>query len=162
MRKKPRNSWRSSLKSSRRLEILRGLIPVIALALIVCMTACAGGDPKVLVEKTLDAREKAFKEQDINTYMKLVSDDYVYKEGAKGTIREYLEENLAPWDEVDIRTYNRVITFKEKNQFAEVHQDFQMSVTRGGKTKVFDGAEFFMLMREGGLFPSYKFISGLD
>lgn len=123
----------------------------------------AGGceyDHKALIEKTLDAREKAWNTKNIDLYMEQVSPVYQYKPDSKQSLRDFLTENLLIWDSVHIHTYNKLIYID--GEYAKVTQDFQMSVEKKGKTSVFSGAEAFVLKKHGYFSPRWLFVSGLD
>ena len=130
----------------------------VLMVAIVCFSCQA--DPKAQVKKSLEARENAINSRDIQAYLQLVSPDYKYKPATKMTMQQFMEEHLMFWDEVHIQTYNRLIYIDKK--FARVSQDFQLSVQKQGKTKVFSGAEHFVLKQEGFFNSTWRFLEGLD
>ena len=129
--------------------------------LILLVVICAGceADHKALIEKTLDAREDAMNEKNLDAYLALISKDYQYSPDSKMTIKLYMEENLLCWDIVHIKTYNRLIYIE--GGYASVNQDYQMSLTAKGETKLFSGAEHFLMKKEGIFSPEWKFVKGL-
>ncbi len=147
MEKKPESFYKNSIK------ILWVII------FIITIQGCSY-DHMGSIEKTLDQREAAWNNMDIDLYMSLVGRHYKYKPTSKMKLRQYLKENLLFWDQAHLQTYNRKI-YIEKNM-ARVTQDYKMSVTKNGKTQVFSGSEKFSLKKYGFLSPDWKFIGGLD
>jgi hypothetical protein len=133
---------------------------IVFFLLLVLLTSSCQQNPKTLVEKTLDAREDALNSKNIDAYMTLIGKDYQYKSEASTPLREGLASHFNFFDSIHIRTYNRLIYFEGK--FADITQDFQMSVMKDGKAQVFSGAEYFVFQKQGGLFPKWLFIKGLD
>lgn len=127
---------------------------------LLLLSACEV-DHKGLINRTLDARETAFNERNLELYLSLISKDYVYKPTSKLSIEEYMKEYLLIWDVVHFNTYNRLIY--TSGGYARVSQDFQLSVQKNGKKPVvMSGAEHFELKKEGWLSPKWKFFKGLD
>ncbi|MCZ7585165.1 MAG: nuclear transport factor 2 family protein [Deltaproteobacteria bacterium] len=128
--------------------------------LALLLSSC--GDPTAAVEKTLDAREKAMREKDLDAYVALFHPDYVYKEDATETVRQNAERRFAFYKTIMMRTHNRRITFEHDGRIARVVQEFEMAVTHAGETKRFSGTEHFLLKRESGIFgTTFLFVEGL-
>lgn len=127
---------------------------------LLLLTACEV-DHRGLINKTLDARETAFNEKNLELYLSLISKDYVYKPTSKLSIEDYMKEYLLIWDVVHFKTYNRLVYINQG--YARVSQDFQLSVQKEGKKPiVMSGAEHFELKKGGWISPEWKFFKGLD
>lgn len=156
MGEKPKNFWQKHRNS---LLVVLAVFGAFALLVLVAIVGFEPDD-KALIERTLEARERAVTGQDIDFYMTLVSQDYQYKPQTSQTIREYMEKHLSFWDTVHLQTYNRNIYID--GDLASITQDYQMSVEKKGKTRVFDGTERFLLKKVGVLKKSWLFVGGLD
>ncbi len=140
----------------------RKSICVPALLFLVILAGCAAPDAVGLVEKTLDARQKALKNKDVEAYVALFHPDYVYKSGQVETITSQTVKRFQIHDSILLQTFNRRISFEQDGEIARVVQEYRIITQRAGKTASASGTEHFLLKRQKGLIKTrFLFFQGL-
>ncbi|MBZ0272366.1 hypothetical protein K8I61_10035 [bacterium] len=137
---------------------LRFAFPLLAVLLF----AGCERDPVWLVEQTLNAREQALKDKDVESYAALFHPEYQYKTESVETVQSNIAKRFSANDRILLRTHNRHITFQNDGDIADVVQEYEIVQERGGQQIRSSGTERFFLKREKGLFGGkYLFFAGM-
>lgn len=136
----------------------------LAIALLAATAGC-GAHPELLVEKTLDARQKALAALDVEGYVALFHPQYRYKPDSTETIRSQTMRRFAKYRTIQLYTTNRRITFEQDGEIASVVQEFTLQAEMlDGQIVRHADTEYFKLKRHRrwGLFTEYLFYEGLS
>ncbi|MCL4233761.1 MAG: hypothetical protein KJ042_04495 [Deltaproteobacteria bacterium] len=141
------------------------------LAVLATLTLCAilasgcGAHPELLVEKTLEARQKALASLDVEGYVALFHPQYRYKPDSTQTILSQTQARFAKYRTIQLYTTNRRITFEQDGEIASVVQEFTLQAELlDGQIVRHSDTEYFKLKRHRrwGLFTEYLFFEGLS
>lgn len=144
----------------------RARFAALALGVLVALAASGcGAHPELLVEKTLEARQKALASLDVEGYVTLFHPKYRYKPDSTQTIRSQTEQRFAKYKTIQLYTTNRRITFEQDGEIASVVQEFTLQAELlDGQVVRHADTEYFKLKRHRrfGIFTEYLFYEGLS
>jgi hypothetical protein len=133
-----------------------------ALALVLLLAAAGCADDRARVDRTLDARETALNNRDLDAYTRLIAPDYV-KARPDYNPRAEMEKLFQQLRSIHYQAYARNVQF-ENADLARVVQEYRMVLTNAnGMTKTIEGVDHFLLKKEGfWLFAKWLIYQGLD
>ena len=133
-----------------------------ALALIWLLAAAGCADDRARVDRTLDAREAALNNRDLDGYVRLIAPDYV-KARPDYDPRAEMEKLFRQLRSIHYQAYARNVQF-ENADLARVVQEYRMVLTTpNGLSKTIEGVDHFLLKKEGSwLFAKWLIYQGLD
>lgn len=143
----------------------RAVVVLAFAAFAAAISTGCGAHPELLVEKTLEARQKALASLDVEGYVALFHPQYRYKPDSTQTIRSQTEQRFAKYRTIQLYTTNRRITFEQNGEIASVVQEFTLQAEMlDGQIVRHADTEYFKLKRHRrwGLFTEYLFYEGLS
>lgn len=135
---------------------------VVLLALIPLLFAAGCADDRARIDRTLDAREAALNNREIEAYLDLIAPDYV-KSRPDYDPRAEMEKLFSQLRSINYQVTLRNVQF-EQADLARVVQQYRMVLTNThGMTKSLEGVDHFLLKREGSWpFVKWLIYQGLD
>jgi len=132
---------------------------LLALATLLLLSACA--DDRALIDRTLDARERALNTKNLDDYFALFSPDYLWAQ-SKDEYRAIMTKRFAHYLSVEYHPYSRQVDID--GDTARVVQEYRFTlIDRYHQTKSFNGTDHFQLKRSGFWpFRQWLFYQGLD
>jgi hypothetical protein len=129
---------------------------VSALLPLLFLSACQTSEEEKIYQ-TLRQREEAFQKKDLSLYLSCISSGYQDKDEDFSRLKDRMEGYFKSFDRIEYRSWDRSVKITGEN--AEVLQQIQMEVERGGARKSYSGREVLFLMKEGG---KWKITKGLQ
>ena len=113
-------------------------------------------EEEALIDQTLYRRESALVNNDLDSYMSLVSPRYRHNGEGPPELQAKVRRNFQIYDDINFRSYDRKIWFFGDS--ATVEQRFTMQAGQVGTAQSFNGHERFELERTG---DGWQFVRGL-
>lgn len=147
-----KNSWRRPRRNS--------LLVCLFVSALALLAGCA--DDRALIDRTLDKREAALNNKDLEAYLGLIAPDYV-KAQPNFNPRAEMQDLFGQLAGINMQAYSRNITLEGRDR-ARVIQEYKMVLTNPqGLSKTISGVDHFMMKRSG-VWPFTRWLiyQGLD
>jgi len=128
---------------------------VSALLTLLFLSACQTSEEEKIYQ-TLRQREEAFQKKDLSLYLSCISGGYQDKGEDFDRLKDRMEGYFKTFDRIEYSAWDRSVQITGEN--AEVVQQFQLEVERGGKRKHYSGKESLFLKKDRG---KWKITKGL-
>jgi len=134
---------------------MRRMLPSLLCAALLFLSAC-GASEEEKVHHTLRQREEAFRKKDLSLYVSCISPSYQDKNEDFSRLKGRIEGYFNVFDRIEYTSWDRSVRIDGED--AQVLQEFNLEVDKGGKRNRYSGKEVLYLRREG---KEWKIIRGL-
>ncbi|MDP8254542.1 MAG: hypothetical protein P9M14_02215 [Candidatus Alcyoniella australis] len=116
----------------------------------------------ILIEQTLDLRERALNDRDTALYLSTISDDYNYQGKTKADLERNINERFAFWSKIEFQAWNRQIMLHDDQAVVEQQFTFRLTPKSGGEPVKISDSERIVMCRLGMLWSKqWKIAEGI-